>query len=197
MIGPDSDRDSEPTAMTNETTDEVAEQIDNRHTERSTCSKCGRDADGDKVLPFSEYREAIARSQDDLIGSIGELEEIMPSEYDGDPPMAPNPTLCKDCRRELVIWIRRGEGGLTQEDKDRLRERLAALEHTQWWQWSKNVAEVEDISEETLERWEGYWVPYEDLSEEVKEHDREWSDRVLEILYDHGVLAIDQGGETA
>jgi len=64
-----------------------------------------------------------------------------------------------------------------------LREELAALEHQQWWEWSKTVAREEDISKERIERWRQYWKPYEDLPEDVKDHDRKWADRVTELLW--------------
>jgi len=68
-----------------------------------------------------------------------------------------------------------------------LREELAALEHEQWLSWCKQVADEEDISEERIERWRQYWVPYEELEEGVKDHDRKWADHVLEILEDRGL----------
>lgn len=67
---------------------------------------------------------------------------------------------------------------------DALREELAALEHRQWVEWSKSLAESEDLSDERVERWEEFWCPYDDLDEETKDHDRKWADEVLEILDD-------------
>ena len=64
-----------------------------------------------------------------------------------------------------------------------LIEKLAELEHEQWVKWSKELATKEtSLSEERIRRWEQYWVPYSELSEEVKEFDREWARKVLEIL---------------
>lgn len=60
-------------------------------------------------------------------------------------------------------------------------EELAALEHRQWMEWSKQVAE-DGLHRERLDRWEDYWVPYDELDEDVKEHDREWARKVLEIV---------------
>ncbi len=62
-----------------------------------------------------------------------------------------------------------------------LRERLAALEHDQWIEWSRTVAE-QGLTPERLARWAGYWVPYADLDEPTKDHDRKWADKVLAIL---------------
>lgn len=63
-----------------------------------------------------------------------------------------------------------------------LLERLAAIEHEQWIEWSKNIAEKENISPECLLRWKKYWVPYNELSEDVKELDRVWARKILQEL---------------
>lgn len=65
-------------------------------------------------------------------------------------------------------------------DEPELIEELAALEHEQWEEWSKNVSE--EVSEDRQTRWKEYWVPYDDLTDEVKEQDREWARKVLEIV---------------
>jgi hypothetical protein len=73
---------------------------------------------------------------------------------------------------------------MSNDDAKRaLREELAALEHRQWWEWSKTVATEEDISDERIERWQEYWKPYHELPEDVKDHDRKWADRVMELLW--------------
>lgn len=59
-------------------------------------------------------------------------------------------------------------------------EELAAIEHDQWVEWSKSVAS--EVSEERRKRWEKYWVPYHELSEEVKEQDRVYARKVLEAM---------------
>ncbi|AYK07748.1 hypothetical protein [Brevibacillus laterosporus] len=59
-------------------------------------------------------------------------------------------------------------------------EKLADLEHEQWVKWSKSVAP--EVSLERRERWQAYWIPYSDLSEEVKEQDRIWARKVLEVI---------------
>lgn len=61
-------------------------------------------------------------------------------------------------------------------------ERLAALEHEQWVKWSKDIASKEKLSPERLERWKALWIPYNELSEEMREHDRKWARRVLIII---------------
>ena len=63
-------------------------------------------------------------------------------------------------------------------------ERVAALEHEQWMAWSKNVAETETISGDRLERWTRLWIPYEELSEEMRERDRVWARKAIKIIGD-------------
>lgn len=58
-----------------------------------------------------------------------------------------------------------------------LLEVLSELEHVQWMEWSKAVAD--EVSPERRKRWEKYWVPYDQLPEEVKEHDRVWARKVI------------------
>jgi len=59
---------------------------------------------------------------------------------------------------------------------------LAALEHDQWVQWAKDIAETEDITPERVEKWKKLFVPYSKLSEEDKDKDREWAVKVLKII---------------
>lgn len=88
------------------------------------------------------------------------------------------------------------------KDKDELLEQLSALEHDQWIHWSKSVSDsigklIELIDEDNLSsedaefvesqksrlaRWESYWVDYEELSEKVKEQDREYARKTIEII---------------
>lgn len=62
------------------------------------------------------------------------------------------------------------------------REKLAEIEHEQWVDWSKTIAHNENISSERLKRWMKSWVPYLELSEEQKDQDRVWADKVIEII---------------
>jgi len=59
-------------------------------------------------------------------------------------------------------------------------EKLAALEHEQWMEWSRSVAL--EVSDKRRRRWEKYWVPYAELDESVKDWDRVWAKKVLKIL---------------
>lgn len=62
-----------------------------------------------------------------------------------------------------------------------LREKLAALEHDQWVEWAK-VVEAE-VSPERRKRWQKYYVPYDELDEEVKDQDRVWADKILAVIF--------------
>ena len=85
-----------------------------------------------------------------------------------------------------------------KDSRKELIEKLANLEHKQWMHWSKDLAE-QLISEDPyhnkfkigsrfllkLTKWrEKYWKPYEDLTEEAKDKDREWAEKVLKIVED-------------
>lgn len=62
------------------------------------------------------------------------------------------------------------------------REILAELEHDQWVEWSQAIFASENISEERHKRWSKLWVPYGELTEEEKDQDRKYADRVIEVL---------------
>lgn len=61
-----------------------------------------------------------------------------------------------------------------------LLERLAELEHVQWRYWA--MAVEGEVSAARRERWRGCYVPYAQLSEELKEMDRVWAMRALALV---------------
>ena len=64
---------------------------------------------------------------------------------------------------------------------EQLRERLAELEHLQWAHLTEHV--LNNATEENILRWKHQMdTPYNELSEEDKNKDREWADKVLLIL---------------
>lgn len=73
---------------------------------------------------------------------------------------------------------------LALEDEN-LLEKLADLEHQQWEKWARTVLEQEKISKDRKARWQSYFVPYDQLTDEVKEYDREYARKVLDILREH------------
>lgn len=65
----------------------------------------------------------------------------------------------------------------------RLLEAVAEFEHEQWMAWAKNLMDKEPgISDDRKERWSKLFVPYSELSEEMKEADREWARAVGKIF---------------
>jgi hypothetical protein len=65
--------------------------------------------------------------------------------------------------------------------ENNLREKLAELEHRQWSHWYRYM--VSNLTPENSERWDAQAsTPYELLSEVEKNTDREWADKVLEIV---------------
>ena len=69
------------------------------------------------------------------------------------------------------------------DNKKELIEELAELEHKQWMSWAKDILKTEDITKERADRWKkNSFKSYKDLSEEQKETDREWAEKVLKII---------------
>ena len=65
----------------------------------------------------------------------------------------------------------------------KLIEELANLEHRQWVSWAMDISTKEKLSKERMSRWDNLIVTYYDnLSEEMKEQDRKWAKRVIEII---------------
>lgn len=62
-----------------------------------------------------------------------------------------------------------------------LREQLAALEHEQWFHWTRYF--LNNLTPENIERWQRQCAtPYELLTEKEKDSDREWADKVLLLI---------------
>lgn len=78
---------------------------------------------------------------------------------------------------------------------NKLREQLAKLEHDQWVKWASSIMENENLSDERKERWATMLVPYEELSEKVKDYDRVWADKVLALFKKYGeeIIGEDTG----
>lgn len=88
---------------------------------------------------------------------------------------------------------------LTPKQEAALIEKLAELEHEQWMNWSKALTiEIagylnwlpEDMRSELfarLTRWNGMWVPYDELSGKTKEQDRMWARKVLKRLTEFNI----------
>ncbi|MFA5828162.1 MAG: hypothetical protein WC841_02215 [Candidatus Shapirobacteria bacterium] len=62
-----------------------------------------------------------------------------------------------------------------------LREELAKLEHLQWTCWSKFM--LNNLTEENIAKWKKQInTPYNELTDQEKQSDRKWADKVLEII---------------
>ena len=62
-----------------------------------------------------------------------------------------------------------------------LIERLAALEHEQWAHWTRYM--LDNLTLENIERWEKQIAtPYSELGEKEKSSDREWAQKVMDLL---------------
>ena len=68
---------------------------------------------------------------------------------------------------------------LTDEE---IIESLAELEHEQWMKWADTIMQTEKISDVRFARWASCMIPYAELTEEMKEFDREWARKALTIL---------------
>lgn len=102
-----------------------------------------------------------------------------------------NTTLVYDeASNELVDWIDdktletlSKKESFRQEQKAQLIERLARLEHEQWVHWTTELMQkIRDLPRETRNRWTAFQCPYEELPESVKEKDRVWARKVLEVI---------------
>ena len=68
-----------------------------------------------------------------------------------------------------------------------LREKLAALEHEQWINWTAYfLKKAHVLSDEDDRRWRKQMrTEYKDLSEKEKDSDRVWADKVLKTITIH------------
>ena len=69
---------------------------------------------------------------------------------------------------------------------NKLREKLAELEHEQWSHWTKYL--IKNFTEDNILKWGKQAItPYYQLSEKEKDSDRVWADKVLKLLKSRGV----------
>ena len=103
--------------------------------------------------------------------------------------------------------------------EDELLENLAKIEHEQWVEWSKELSkkilysfnlpsEIPKEIREKLQNWSNLWIPYSELTEEMKEIDRKYARKVIKSLKeignfdlflfskDHKITFIEIGSET-
>lgn len=76
---------------------------------------------------------------------------------------------------------------------DELLEKLSEIEHEQWANWANTLLDrmylatldrksLETFYMEMKTRWMINLIPYNELPEKTKEFDREWAQKVLEII---------------
>jgi len=93
-----------------------------------------------------------------------------------------------------MIIISKHATVLTDEvdNDDEIREALAAIQHEIWAHWmrylfSKTLPTMDDdemIASEHAERWRRQMeTPYDELSEQEKESDRDQADKIMAFLY--------------
>lgn len=69
--------------------------------------------------------------------------------------------------------------------KEQLLEQLAELEHQQWMNWAQHLIQTENLSQATITRWQSFFIPYDQLSESIKEQDRDYARKVMDVVKKH------------
>jgi hypothetical protein len=83
----------------------------------------------------------------------------------------------------------------SSEQSSELRERLADLEHDQWAHWTEYL--LANLDEAHIAGWQRQIrTPYAELSEEEKNEDREWADKILAILQEFSSGTATRGVDT-
>lgn len=59
-----------------------------------------------------------------------------------------------------------------------------AAEHEQWIRWAQKLMDTEQLSQERIDRWMPYMVPYAELPDIVKESDRKEAHILLDAALD-------------
>ena len=66
--------------------------------------------------------------------------------------------------------------------ENKLLEKISELVHDIWVDWSRELSVSEHLSSKRLRRWGKCWVPYKELSPELKNLDRDIAKRFLDII---------------
>jgi hypothetical protein len=80
--------------------------------------------------------------------------------------------------QKVLFW----SDNLMENLEKEIREILAKHFHNAWENWSQTIASEESITYSRFSRWENFWVPYEELDEEIKDYDREYADAVIDEI---------------
>jgi len=90
-------------------------------------------------------------------------------------------------KKAFFELLREAAVNLTKEDKKNLLEDLSDLEHDQWSGWAKS--KLDEVSDDTADRWKKLFVPYEKLPEEEKEKDRPFAKKVMKVMEEYDLLS--------
>ena len=92
-------------------------------------------------------------------------------------------TTCENAVREIDARIKKHTESLLnfKKDIDPTTEKIAEILHNIWIEWSREVASTETISQERVNRWMAQWTPYENLTEKVKDQDRVYAARIVNL----------------
>lgn len=69
-----------------------------------------------------------------------------------------------------------------REVRNETLEKLSSIEHDQWMDWATSLMKSEELSDERIKRWRKMMVPYDELPDDIKEYDREYARKVMDVL---------------
>lgn len=67
-----------------------------------------------------------------------------------------------------------------------LLEKISELIHEEWVEWAKQIEH--EVSDERRERWNTVYCKYDELSEEMKDKDRNYGKKVLAMLKQFDII---------
>lgn len=76
---------------------------------------------------------------------------------------------------------------MTEKEKVLLEE-ISKLIHEEWVEWAKQIEH--EISDERKARWQTVYCDYDELSEEMKDKDRDYGKKVLAMLKNFDIESI-------
>lgn len=106
------------------------------------------------------------------------------SAYDKDAGEYPDP--CLVGMDVLQFYNKELKKVMEAEKEEELIEQLASLEHDQWIEWSQSVCNAEILSLVRVDGWKKLWVPYVELTEEMKDQDRRWARKAFNLMKNYG-----------
>jgi len=91
---------------------------------------------------------------------------------------------CRNCNIPLIYFLKPEKVSILKDTNkiELTKEQLADFIHEAWMSWAKNIMKKETLSQDRCARWEGYFVPYDELEEDVKDQDREQVELYLDKI---------------